>query len=80
MNNDDKQIQELAKAILAKAGWKLGGASLAEYLGVSDATLAAWLNGKSLPPAAALTKAVQLLDPDSGLTAGADLRTALPPK
>jgi len=71
VSNDEKQIKTLAKAILAKAGWKLGGASLAEYLGVPDAILAAWLSGESLPPAEALTKAVQLLEP--GATAGASI-------
>jgi transcriptional regulator with XRE-family HTH domain len=58
------QMQALAQRILTKAGFKLGGASLAEYLGVADATLAEWLLGKSIPPVEVVLKAVQLLEPE----------------
>lgn len=58
------QLQGLAQRILTKAGFRLGGASLAEYLGVSDAILADWLTGKSIPPVEAVLRAVQLLEPE----------------
>lgn len=60
--NDDKQIQAIVQRILAQAGWKLGGASVAEYLGVSDATLAEWLTGKSVPPAQIIQRVVALIE------------------
>lgn len=66
--NDDKQIQVLAQRILSQAGWKLGGASLAEYLGVSDATLAEWLKGESVPPADVVQRAVALIETKPTLT------------
>ena len=75
MSNDEKQVQALAQAILAKAGWKLGGASLAEHLGVSDATLADWLSGKSVAPPEALEKAVRLLEPGLAVNGLSDAGT-----
>jgi transcriptional regulator with XRE-family HTH domain len=65
VNKDDKQIQVVAQRILTQAGWKLGGASLAEYLEVSDATLAEWLSGKSIPPAKTVAKVMALLETET---------------
>ena len=59
---EEKEIQGLSQRILVNAAQKLGGAeALARYLGVVDATLADWLIGKSVPPAEAILKAVQVL-------------------
>jgi DNA-binding transcriptional regulator YiaG len=63
MKPEEQEIQALAQRILVKAGFKIGGGKLAQYLGVPDATLAEWLAGKSVPPGHIILRAVEVLEP-----------------
>lgn len=64
MKLEKQELQALGQRILTKAGFKIGGARLAEYLGVSDSVLTEWIAGKSMPPVAAILKCVDLIAGD----------------
>ena len=64
MTNDEKQVQALAQRILVKAAHKLGGISaLAKHIGLAEGTVGDFIQGKIVPSAEIITKAVEpLLD------------------
>ena len=57
----EQGLETLAQRVLTKAGSKIGGEALAKHLGVSDAILTSWLEGKSIPPVDVILKAVDVL-------------------
>ena len=56
------ETQGLAQRVLAKAAVRVGGPGpLATYLGVTPVTLEQWLQGREVPPAETLRRAVDLV-------------------
>jgi hypothetical protein len=60
--NDQKQIQALAQRMLVQSAHKLGGvAALAKHLGLGEGTVGEFIQGKLVPPAEVILKAIEPL-------------------
>jgi hypothetical protein len=62
VESDQQEIQALSQRIVAKAAHKLGGvAALSKLLGVGDASLGDWIQGRNVPPPEVILRVVSLL-------------------
>ena len=60
--NDRKQIQALAQRMLIQSAHKLGGVgALAKHLGLGEGTVGEFIQGKLVPPAEVILKAIEPL-------------------